>query len=335
MIVTQSSVMLSRIRLAERAARSSAPILLTGESGTGKELFAQLVHQSSARNARPLAAVNCAALPENLVESELFGHERGAFSGAVSERQGRFEVAGDGTLFLDEITELPLPAQAKLLRVLESKHYERVGSSQSLQHDVRIISASNRDLRQATDEGTFRLDLLHRINVIEIHIPPLRERPSDIPLLAMHFLDQFRGESEFAITGFQSQAMQSLSRYSWPGNVRELRNVVHRACVLTASPQIGEEVLHLQSARMQHSSDGPPIYQVFKDADVDSATADGKQRPLPTEWLHRDLEQTERQIILAAIAHFGNRKLVSEKLGVSLRTLTNKLKRYNDRNEAA
>lgn len=335
MIVTQSSAMLSLIRLAERAARSSAPVLLTGESGTGKELFAQLVHQASPRNGQPLAAVNCAALPENLVESELFGHERGAFSGAVAARKGRFEVAGDGTLFLDEITELPLPAQAKLLRVLESKRYERVGSSQSREHDVRIVSASNRDLCQAIADGKFRLDLLHRINVIEIKVPPLRERPSDIPLLAMHFLEQFRSESDLPITGFQSAAMRALSDYSWPGNVRELRNVVHRACVLTSSTQINQESLHLQPADTQQPEDEVPIYRAFKDVDLEPAAMENQQRGLPTEWLHRDLEETERQIILAAIDHFGNRKLVSEKLGVSLRTLTNKLKRYNERNKAA
>lgn len=320
MIITQSPKIKQLIRFAQRAARSSAPILLTGESGTGKELFAQLIHQSSPRSQKQMVTVNCAALPENLLESELFGHEKGAFSGAVSSREGRFEVARDGTLMLDEVSEIPVASQAKLLRVLESKRFERVGNSTPIDHDVRIISASNRDLSQEIEDGNFRLDLFHRINVIEIIIPPLRERIGDIPLLAMHFVERFRCEGEVVVDGFDSTAMKALAHYSWPGNVRELRNVVHRACVLSEKPRISVEILGLTDKADDPSDDRP----------ADPVRNPNSQESLPEHWLHTHLDEVERQIITEALNRFGNRRVVAEKLGVSQRTLTNKLKRYRE-----
>ncbi|WP_182868226.1 sigma-54 interaction domain-containing protein [Rhodopirellula sp. JC639] len=324
MIITQSPKIKQLIKFAERAARSSAPVLLTGESGTGKELFAQLIHQSSPRASKALVTLNCAALPENLLESELFGHEKGAFSGAVATRQGRFELAGDGTLMLDEVSEIPVASQAKLLRVLESKRFERVGNSTPIEHDVRIIAASNRDLHQEIEDGNFRLDLFHRINVIEIVIPPLRERLGDIPPLAMHFVKQFRCEGEADVEGLDAAAMKALSRHDWPGNVRELRNVIHRACVLADGPRIGVEHLGLPESDdrrdRRHDRGRDEHRQAGGDADP----------ALPEHWLHTHLEEVERQIITAAIDRFGNRRLVAEKLGVSPRTLTNKIKRYRE-----
>ncbi|WP_158222793.1 sigma-54 interaction domain-containing protein [Rhodopirellula sp. MGV] len=315
MIITQSTKVEKLIQFAKRAARSTAPVLLTGESGTGKELFAQLIHQSSPRSEHPFVPVNCAAIAENLFESELFGHEKGAFSGAIMTREGRFEVARGGTLFLDEVGEIPLPLQSKLLRVLESKTFERVGSSQTLEHDVRIVAATNRDLKLAVEEGEFRLDLLHRINVLNIEIPPLRKRISDIPLLAMHFLDLFRSENQIRIEGFDSTAMKTLAKHDWPGNIRELRNVIHRACVLTDQPRITAEYLGLESSAVEQPVEGktPP------------------QEPnLPSQWLHMNLEEVERKIITAAIEAFGNRQVVADKLGISPRTLTNKIRRYRE-----
>jgi transcriptional regulator with PAS, ATPase and Fis domain len=307
MIVTQSPKLKQLIRFARKAAASEAPILLSGESGTGKELFAQLIHQASRRQAAALVSVNCAALPENLIESELFGHEKGAFSGAITTRVGRFERADGGTLLLDEVSEIPIASQAKLLRVLESKQFERVGNSIPLHHDVRIVAASNRSLQSEIDAGRFRLDLYHRLNVIEIKIPPLRERSGDIPLLAMHFVEHFREQSEIALEGFEAEAMRALARHQWPGNVRELRNVVHRACVVAETPLIRVGDLGLPAA-----ATAPP-----RPADS-----------LPEHWLHMHLEEIERLIITTAIERFGNRRLVAQKLGVSERTLTNKMKRY-------
>lgn len=320
MIITQSQKIKQLIKFAMRAAQSNAPILITGESGTGKELFAQLIHQSSHRSEKALVTVNCAALPENLLESELFGHEKGAFTGAVTSREGRFEVASDGTLMLDEVSEIPIASQAKLLRVLESKCFERVGDSSPIYHDVRVIAASNRDLKEEIDRGNFRLDLFHRINVIEIAIPPLRERIADVPMLAMHFVEQFRSEGQLLVDGLDSHAMKALAHYDWPGNVRELRNVIHRACVVSDSRLINIDDLGIEQ------SDGVQEAE----SDCESGETEAEQDLLPEQWLHTNLEEVERQIITAAINRFGNRRIVAEKLGVSPRTLTNKIKRYRE-----
>ncbi|MEO1616786.1 MAG: sigma-54 dependent transcriptional regulator [Planctomycetota bacterium] len=325
--MTQSPQIKDLIGFARRAARSNAPILLTGESGTGKELFAELIHQSSRRREQTFVAVNCAALPENLLESEWFGHEKGAFSGAVATRKGRFEQASGGSLFLDEVSEIPIAAQAKLLRVLETNTFERVGSSDSLHHDVRIIAASNRKLLEEVEASRFRLDLLHRINVIQIEIPPLRNRVGDIPLLAMHFVEEYRGESEDGVEGFESEAMRALARYEWPGNVRELRNVIHRACVLADGKTIGIDQLGLPEPSKATGSSG-----------VETPREENQQalnQGLPEHWLHTHLDEIERQIIVAAIKRFGNRRIVAEKLGVSPRTLTNKIRRYRSLEDAA
>ena len=309
MIVTQSAKIRALIKLAQRVGASTAPVLLTGESGTGKELFAQLIHDSSARREKLLVRVNCAALPKQLIESELFGHERGSFTDAVANRKGRFELADQGSLLLDEISEVPLSTQAKLLRVLESNEFERVGSSESIRHDVRIIAASNQDLNEQIKCSLFRLDLYHRINVVQLRIPPLRERREDVPVLAMHFLERFKHESVIELRGFTSKAMQALANHPWPGNVRELRNVIHRACILSDSSLIDESYLELPLAEDR----GPQTLAT-----------------VPEHWLQTDLADVEREIILAAIDKYGNRQIVADKLGVSPRTLTNKIRRYRE-----
>jgi DNA-binding NtrC family response regulator len=312
-LVTQSAKIRQLTKLATRIAKSSASVLLTGESGTGKELFAQLIHGSSHRSKKEFVRVNCAALPANLIESELFGHERGSFTDAVQTRIGRFELAHGGTLLLDEVSEIPVSTQAKLLRVLEEQEFERVGSNQTIQTDVRIVATSNRDLKEEVDKQNFRLDLYHRLNVIQIKIPSLRERSIDVPLLAMHFVNQFRKENEVRIQGFTSAAMQMLSQHDWPGNVRELRNLVHRACVLTTRAMIDVDCL-------ESLNDAP--------APVSSA-------PMPEQWLQTKLADIEKQIIVAAIHKYGNKRIVAEKLGVSTRTLSNKLRIYREQNKAA
>jgi DNA-binding NtrC family response regulator len=301
------------MKLAKRVANSSASVLLTGESGTGKELFAQLIHHSSQRLGEEFVRVNCAALPANLIESELFGHEKGSFTDAVQARTGRFELANKGTLLLDEVTEIPLTTQAKLLRVLEESEFERVGSNQPIQTDVRIVATSNRDLLHEVEKGNFRLDLFHRLNVVQIEIPSLRDRLIDVPLLAMHFVNRFQEESEIRIQGFTAAAMQALSQHDWPGNVRELRNLIHRACILTTQPLIDVDCLGPLGA---HSLTRKPV-------------------AMPDQWLHTKLADIEKQIILAACQKYGNKRVVAEKLGVSTRTLTNKLKIYREQSEGS
>jgi transcriptional regulator with GAF, ATPase, and Fis domain len=229
------------INTALRVADSEATVLITGESGTGKELLARLIHRHSPRRDRPMVTVNCAAIPPNLIESELFGHVKGAFTGAMANRKGRFQTASSGTLFLDEIGELIPDTQAKLLRVIQEQELEPVGSDRREKVDVRIIAATNKDLQKAIREGEFREDLYYRIGVIPLHIPPLRERPEDISLLAGFFLKKFNAPAEVR---FSEKALEKMVRYGWPGNIRELQNLVERCVILRKEAVIGEEELH-------------------------------------------------------------------------------------------
>ena len=232
-LVGESPEMLSVFKTIRQVAPSSASVLLLGESGTGKELFAQALHQNSPRRNRPFIKVACAALPETLLESELFGHEKGSFTGAVDRAQGRFEAADGGTLFLDEIGDITPTVQVKLLRVLEEREFERVGGNKTFKVDVRIVAATHRDLEEQLEEGTFREDLYYRMNVIEIHLPPLRERPGDIPLLADHFLRNYSDANGKDLKGVADEVLALLLSHPWPGNVRELENAMERAVVLT------------------------------------------------------------------------------------------------------
>jgi DNA-binding NtrC family response regulator len=234
------------LKVVMQVARSRATALIQGESGTGKELIAAAIHHNSPRRDRAFVRLNCASLAENLLESELFGHERGSFTGAVGRREGRFKQADGGTLFLDEVSEIPMPVQVKLLRFLQEKEFERVGGNETIQVDVRVVAATNRDLAELVKEGRFREDLYYRLNVVQIDVPPLRARKSDIPLLAHHFLAVHREENQRDIRGFSDEALRSLLGYPWPGNVRELENAVERAVVLCEGESIGVE--HLASA---------------------------------------------------------------------------------------
>jgi len=237
-IVGESPALRAVLRKVQQVAPVETTVLLTGETGTGKELIARALHQGSPRRDRPLVKVNCGAIPQGVVESELFGHEKGAFTGALQRRIGRFEVADKGTLFMDEVGELPLDTQVKLLRVLQEHEFERVGSHQTQRVDVRLVAATNRDLEQEVAAQRFRTDLFYRLNVFPIRVPPLRERPSDIPLLVQHFLAQFQRKLAKPLKGVTAESMARLERYAWPGNIRELQNVLERACVLSPGPVV-------------------------------------------------------------------------------------------------
>ena len=237
-LVGESPEMLAVFKTIRQVAPSAASVLLLGESGTGKELFAQALHQNSSRRAKPFVKVACAALPETLLESELFGHEKGSFTGAVYTRAGRFEAADGGTLFLDEIGDISPTVQVKLLRFLEHREFERVGGNKTFKVDVRIVAATHRDLKKRVQDGTFREDLYYRLNVIEINIPPLRERPGDVPLLVHHFLTKYAAANGKEIQGLSDEVMALLLAHPWPGNVRELENAMERAVVLANEPQL-------------------------------------------------------------------------------------------------
>ena len=237
-IVGETPTLAAVLRKVRQVAAVETTVLLTGETGTGKELIARAVHEASARKDRPMIKVNCGAIPQGVVESELFGHEKGAFTGAIQKRIGRFELADKGTLFMDEVGELPLDPQVKLLRVLQEREFERVGSTRPMKVDVRLIAATNRDLEKEVAEGRFRPDLFYRLNVFPIRVPPLRERPGDIPVLVRHFLAQFQRKLAKPLKGVTRSSMEQMQRYAWPGNIRELQNVLERACVVAQGPEV-------------------------------------------------------------------------------------------------
>ena len=294
-----------------RVAGTAVTVFVTGESGTGKEVVAKTVHDLSRRRTRPFVAVNCGAISPNLIESELFGHEKGSFTGADRQHQGFFERSHGGTLFLDEISEMPLELQVKLLRVLETGSFTRVGSTQSQESDVRVIAASNRLPELAVASGRLREDLLYRLNVFPIQLPPLRERADDIALLAKHFLSDVSAK-EGSVKHFSAQAIAKLERFRWPGNVRELRNAVQRAYVMATGDEISDEWL---------PSDAPP-------AGAAPSAAGGV--PVIAVPVGTSIAQAERQLILSTLAHFGHHKeRTAAALGISLKTLYNRLKEFS------
>jgi len=245
-LIAKSPAILEQIEIIEKAAKTDSSVLLLGESGAGKEVFAEQIHLKSRRNSFPFIKVNCAALPEGLLESELFGHVKGAFTNAVSNRQGRFEMADSGTILLDEIGDLPLPLQAKILRVIQEKRFEKVGSDVTVTVDVRILAATNKDIEDLVQKGLFRSDLYYRLNVLPIVIPPLRRRQQDIPELARFFLDIYMKKNNKQFEGFTQDALQAMLSYSWPGNVRELQNCIERACVIGKNKLVGHEDLFIK-----------------------------------------------------------------------------------------
>ena len=311
-IITNSPAMQDIMAQVRQVADTRATILITGESGTGKEVVARAIHEHSKRASLPFIPVHCAALNENLLESELFGHEKGAYTGAIDRQIGRFEAAGEGTIFLDEIGEISPAIQVKLLRVLENKTFERVGGKTSLPMNARILAATNRDLPKMVADGTFREDLYYRLNVVEIHIPPLRERKEDIEPMLLFFLHKAADENNRHIAGFSPEAMKLLTTYNWPGNVREIRNTVERMVVLTRGAiltmtDIPREVLSA-------------VAQQFSPAE---SVQDTPQQEL-------DIHQNEKSLILQALKECnGNKTAAAKKLNISRRTLQRKIQEYN------
>ena len=304
--VVRDPVMLATMRRAEQVARSDASILITGESGTGKEVVARHIHRSSKRCGGPFIAMNCAAIPEHLLESELFGHEKGAFSGAVARRVGKFEAAHGGTLLLDEISEMDVRLQAKLLRAIQEREIDRLGGSAPVHVDVRILATSNRDLVAEIDARRFREDLYFRLNVVSLRLPPLRERPADIPALAAHYAQHYAELNGLSPKTLSPAILARLGALAWRGNVRELENTMHRAVLLAGDDEIGPDALE----------------------GVQTPTADAA-RPAPSGFVGRRMEEVERELILQTLSHtFGNRTHAAVMLGISIRALRNKLRDY-------
>jgi DNA-binding NtrC family response regulator len=304
-IVGRGRLMQSVIQRAELVAQTKSTVLITGETGTGKEMVARLIHHRSAQREMPLIKVNCAAIPETLIESELFGHVRGAFTGATMTKRGKFALADGGSIFLDEIGTLSIAVQAKLLRVLQEREFEPLGAERTQRVDVRVIAATNRDLKQMVSEGKFQEDLYYRLNVIPIEVPPLRERPEDIPVLVEHFVEKHRQRTGKPIARVEEAVVESLRKYDWPGNVRELENTIERAVVLTTGPLLTATSVSLLGAA--------------------STTGSG----LPSMRLHQNLEWVERETIRRALEQAGGiKKDAAELMGISQRALSYYLAKY-------
>jgi DNA-binding NtrC family response regulator len=320
-LIYRDEAMAHVVKLAQQIAPSDASVLVTGESGTGKEVLARYVHARSNRSRAPFIAVNCAAVPENLLESELFGHEKGAFTGAVARRIGRFEEASGGTLLLDEISEMDRRLQAKLLRAIQERVIDRVGGSRPVAVDIRIIATSNRNLVEAVREGFFREDLLFRLNVVNLKIPPLRERPADVIELAQHFIKKYSSANGLSPRPLSAEARRTLVLNRWPGNVRELENTIHRAVLLASGPEIGiEGILTPEGTRLDQAKSLPAVTHAAMAAEAVTRVLVG-----------RTVADVERDLILETLKHcLGNRTHASNILGISIRTLRNKLNEYAD-----
>jgi DNA-binding NtrC family response regulator len=308
-IISQSRKMRAVIETVAQVARRDSTVLLSGESGTGKELLAKAIHQSSLRANKPFVTVNCGALPETLAESELFGHRKGSFTGAIADRAGKFEAANEGTVFLDEVGELTLPLQVKLLRVIQEREIDKIGNPHPLKVNVRILAASNRNLKNLVEDGQFREDLYYRLSVVTVELPPLRERREDIPLLAQHLLQQFATRYSSSSLTISEEAMEKLLQYNWPGNVRELQNVIERLAVLAKDNVIREE--HLPS-EIRHS---------------ESRIANLNLK-LPEEGI--DLEEIEKEILIRALEKSGwNQTQAAKYLNISRKTLIYRMEKFS------
>ena len=313
-IIGNSPVMHELFDTIRQAAPTQATVLIQGRSGTGKELIAQAIHRLSTRAKGPFVAVHCAALSSNLLESELFGHEKGAFTGAVARRKGRFEMADGGTLFLDEIGEIDAAVQVKLLRVLEERRFERVGGTEEVEVDIRLVAATNRDLKKMVEDGEFREDLFFRLDVVNITLPELKERIDDLPLLCDHFIREFAAKNNKQVEGITPDAVNILMAYDWPGNIRELRNTIEKMVVLARGSRL--------TAR-----DVPPNIRKDAGSSYGGGAVSGRVAVAPAS----SLAEAEKAMIYAAIKqHGGNRTKAAESLGISRRTLHRKLRRYEE-----
>jgi DNA-binding NtrC family response regulator len=319
-LVYRDETMAHVVKLAQQIAPSDASVLITGESGTGKEVLARYVHSRSNRARAPFISINCAAIPENLLESELFGHEKGSFTGAVARRIGKFEEASGGTLLLDEISEMDPRLQAKLLRALQERVIDRVGGTKPVPVDIRVIATSNRNLVEAVRAGTFREDLLFRLNVVNLKIPPLRERPADVTELASHFIKKYSHANGVPVRPLSAEARRALVLNRWPGNVRELENTLHRAVLLALGDEIGiDGIVTPDGVRLDQVKNSPAVAHAAMAAETVTRALVG-----------RTVADVERDLILETLKHcFGNRTHAANILGISIRTLRNKLNEYS------
>lgn len=314
-IIGQSAAMVKLLDVVEQVAATQATVLITGESGTGKEIIANAIHFNSHRKNAPFVKINCAALTETLLESELFGHEKGAFTGADRRREGKFVQADGGSIFLDEVSEMSPAMQVKLLRVLQERELTRVGGHDVVKIDVRVIAASNKDLKKEIREGRFREDLFYRLNVVTLDVPPLRERPEDLPLMAQAFLKTFAESNSKTIKGFTPQATKKIAEYSWPGNVRELMNAVERAVVLSRTEMIGEDEL---------------MFTMADEATFHDGLSSNKRHPATGDE-NLSLEEMEKQRILVVLETCGgNKSEAARRLGITRKTLRLKLDKYEE-----
>ena len=344
-MIAEDPSMQKVVQLADKIAPSEATVLITGESGTGKEVMSQYMHRKSKRKDGPFIAVNCAAIPENLLESELFGHEKGAFTGANSKRIGKFEEAHTGTILLDEVSEMHPQLQAKLLRVLQEKEVTRVGSNKPVKVDVRILATSNRNLEQSVQKGEFREDLYFRLNVVNLPLPPLRERPKDIVTLAQFFADKYADANGVPKKKLAADTITKIQNYGWRGNIRELENTMHRAIIVSMEDELEPDAVHIQESAFNQTT-APAAQPATTAPDPAGVGSAGKQdesadKPAPATPVNnpggveslvgRSMADVERDMILNTLDHcLGNRTHAANILGISIRTLRNKLNQYKD-----
>lgn len=329
-LVFSDPAMRDVVKLADQIAPSSASVLINGETGTGKEVMASYLHKRSNRSDKPFVCVNCAAIPENLLESELFGHEKGAFTGAIARRIGKFEEANGGTLLLDEISEMDVSLQAKLLRAIQERVIDRVGGSKPVPVDIRILATSNRDLAEAVRDKSFREDLLFRLNVVTLKIPPLRQRPSDIVTLSAHFAKKYSEMNSIPERAISDAAMEKLKRNLWQGNVRELENTMHRAVLLAQGADIGPEAILMPDGSAVPDA-APQAMGTVSAQSVNNDAQDANEGPANNQaMVGRTVADVEKVLILNTLEHcLGNRTHAANILGISIRTLRNKLKLYS------
>ncbi len=330
-MIANDAAMQNILKLADKIAPSEATVLITGESGTGKEVMSRHMHKKSKRKDGPFIAVNCAAIPENLLESELFGHEKGAFTGANARRIGKFEESNGGTLLLDEVSEMHPLLQAKLLRAIQEKEITRIGSNDAVKVDVRILATSNRNLEQSVQKGEFREDLYFRLNVVNIRLPALRERPNDIIPLAKFFADKYADANGVPKKKLSKEAEKKLAAYHWRGNIRELENTMHRAILMSLEDEMEPDAIHLQESAFTSGSNTVTPNKAPDPTGVGSAGTAPKNAAAVEGFLGRTIADVERDMIVNTLEHcLGNRTHAANILGISIRTLRNKLSQYKD-----
>lgn len=330
-VIHGSEIMRRTLAMADQIAPSDASVLITGESGTGKEVIARYIHRKSNRASKPFVAVNCAAIPANLMESELFGHEKGAFTGALNRRIGKFEEANNGTLLLDEISEMELGLQSKLLRAIQEREIDRVGGTKPVKVNIRILATSNRDLEAEVKKGTFREDLYYRLNVISFPLPKLADRADDIPPLADYFIEKYSKANGVPIRPLSEAAIAKLKAYDWPGNVRQLENIMHRAVLMASGSHIDEQAILLTGSIAPRAA--APTQQTAGSSEPSTPVVPvgGTATPKRSDMVGRTVEDVERELILDTLDYcLGNRTQAANILGISIRTLRNKLKQYAD-----